>query len=664
MWTHNSKIHLTSLLVLAGLMVSAFTRSSRGCETSIFQMPRSDTDIPVRAAGGPTNPEEFEAFLDPLVAELMESNHIPGGAITVVKDGQLFFAKGYGYADLERSTPATADTTIFRTGSVSKVFTWTAVMQLVEQGKLDLNADINTYLAHFQIPDTFPQPITMAHLMVHTAGFEDQITNGAVYVSADTYQPLQDFLAEKMPARIFPPGQVVAYSNYGAALAGEIVAEVSGEPFEQYVANHILEPLGMNHSTFLQPIPSNLIQDAALGYDIDEEGLPHAGSFEIIQPQPAGALSATATDMAHFMIAHLQDGQYGDASILQPASAQDMRRQYYVFNPRLPGMTRGFAEAYRNNIHLVFHPGTTDLSSSLLALLPDENMGMFITFNSSISTPARLALIHALLDHYYPVPTPAVVNPPADFSQRATSFTGTYLTSRRAETNIEKIISPMYQVSVVSNPDNTLTVNAFRDSNGVPIRWVEVSPLVFREVGGQSLLAFRTDAQDRVTAMFSGDQPILIFQKMAWYDNPQIHLAGLGLSLLVFIATIVIWSLGGLLQMARRKPTSLPPLQRWGRYLATGVILLNLVIVGSIVSVLAGNDAAMQLGFPVGFTIAGILALVSALGAIGFLGWVVAAWRHRTGGVAAQLHYTLVAASALYFIWYLNEVNVLQVPLA
>src|SRR5512134_1170156 len=109
---------------------------------------------------GPTDPEEFEAFLDPLVTELMEANHIPGAAITVVKDGQIFFAKGYGYADLERATPATADTTIFRTGSISKVFTWTAVMQLVEQGKLDLNADVNTYLTHFQIPDTFAQPIT------------------------------------------------------------------------------------------------------------------------------------------------------------------------------------------------------------------------------------------------------------------------------------------------------------------------------------------------------------------------------------------------------------------------------------------------------------------------------------------------------------------------
>ena len=660
-----TRTRLYPFLVLAvlALMLSAFTPSTIiGSEQTVnVAVPRLETNAQTSIMlDGPTNPEEFEAFLDPLVDELMDANHIPGSAITVVKDGQVFFAKGYGYADLERGTPATADTTIFRVGSISKVFTWTAVMQLVEQGKLDLNVDVNTYLTHFQIPATFDQPITLAQLMTHTAGFEDQITDGAVFIAADAYQPLQDFLAEKMPARIFPPGQVVAYSNYGAALAGEIVAEVSGEPFEQYVANHILEPLGMNHSTFLQPLPAEMIQDAAVGYDIDDNGSPHAGSFEFIQVQPAGALSATATDIAHFMIAHLQDGQFEDVSILQPASAEDMRRQHYAFNPQLPGMTHGFAEAYRNNIHFVFHPGTTDLSASLLTLLPDQNLGIFITFNSYISTAPRLALVNTLLDHYYPAPTLPAVSPPPDFSQRAARFTGSYLTSRRAETNIEKMTAPLvYQVSVVSNPDDTLTIEAFRDSEGVPKRWVEVSPLVFQEVGGQSLLAFSADAQDKITAMFYGDQPILLFQKLAWYEDPQIHLAGLGLSLLVFITTLIIWLLGGLLRLVRRKPISLIPLERWGRFMAGGVILLNLVIIGLVIYVLAGDESALQFGYPTGLIIAGILAVASGAGAIGLLTCAVGVWRQKVWGIFGRLQYTLVVTAALYFVWYLNAVNIL-----
>jgi CubicO group peptidase (beta-lactamase class C family) len=564
-----SRAHITpffTIIVLA-LMVSAFTPVPMMSSEQIFtvEMPRASLSTPSATLNGPTNPEDLEAFLDPLVTELMETNHVPGGAIAVVKDGQLFFTQGYGYADLESQTPATADSTIFRVGSVSKVLTWTAVMQLVEQGKLDLNADVNTYLTHFQIPATFDQPITIAQLMTHTAGFEDQITNGAVYASAEGYQPLQNFLAEKMPARIFPPGEIVAYSNYGASLAGEIVAEVSGESFEQYVAHHILQPLEMNHSTFLQPLPPDLIQNAATGYEIDENGMPHAGLFELVQAEPAGALSATAIDMAHFMIAHLQDGQFGNERILQASSAQDMRRQYYAFNPQLPGMTRGFAEAYRNNFHFVFHPGTTDLSASLLVLLPDQNLGIFMTFNSYISTPPRLALINAVIDHYYPASIP-VVDPRADFSQSAARFTGNYISSRRAETNIDKLVAPISsEVSVVSNPDKTLSVEQFRDSSGTPIHWAEVSPLVFQEVGGQRFLAFSTDTEGHVTAMFSGDQPILIFQKLAWYENPRNHLAGLGLSLLIFIVTIILWLSGGLLRLVRQKSTPFTPLERWGR---------------------------------------------------------------------------------------------------
>jgi CubicO group peptidase (beta-lactamase class C family) len=668
MWSRILKTRLNALLILmaSALIVSAFAPSLiPDLEQAVnAALPRSEADAPAVIQNGPSDPEEFEAFLDPLVTDLMNANHIPGGAIAVVKDGQVFFAKGYGYADLERGVAATADTTIFRTGSISKVFTWTAVMQLVEQGKLDLNTDVNTYLTAFQIPDTFAEPITLAQLMTHTAGFEDQLTDGAMYAPVSSYQSLQGFLIDKMPARIFPPGQVVAYSNYGASLAGEIVAEVSGESFEQYITNHILAPLGMNHSTFLQPLPSGMIQDAAVSYHVDENGLPDAGSFEFVQTQPAGALSATATDMAYFMIAHLQDGRLGDERILQPDSAQDMRRQYYTFNPQLPGMTRGFAEAYRNNIQFVIHSGTTDLTSSLLTLLPDENVGIFMTFNSYISTPSRLALMNAVLDHYYPAPTPPMVNPPADFSQRAASFTGSYLSSRRAETNIEKMVSPLSQVSVASNPDGTLTVDAFRDSNGVPIRWVEVTPLVFREVGGQSLLAFSTDAQGKVTTMFSGDQPILLFQKLAWYENPRIHLAGLGVALLIFVVTALSWSMAGLLRLVRRKPVSRTPLERWGRYLAGGLIVVNLMIIGFIVSVLVGDDSAMQLGYPTGFTIAGALALVSGAGTIVLLASVVGVWRQKAWGIVARLYYTLVITAAMYFIWYLIEVNVFPWPLA
>ncbi len=121
----------------------------------------------------PGSREDLEAFLDGVLAAEMRSHSIASATVSVVKDGELFFAKGYGYADRESRRPVDPERTLFRPGSISKLFTWTAVMQLVEQGKIDLDADVNEYLTDFRIPDTFPEPITMEHLMTHTPGFED-----------------------------------------------------------------------------------------------------------------------------------------------------------------------------------------------------------------------------------------------------------------------------------------------------------------------------------------------------------------------------------------------------------------------------------------------------------------------------------------------------------
>ncbi|NIU59138.1 MAG: serine hydrolase, partial [Phycisphaerae bacterium] len=162
---------------------------------------------------------------------------------SVVKDGELFFAKGYGYADLEKDIPVDPEQTIFSIGSVGKTFTWTAVMQLVEQGKLDLDADVNTYL-DFRIPDTYPQPIAIKHLLTHTSGFEE-VWIGSVVLDASDQVPPREWLISHMAARMRPPGDCAAYSNFNAMLAGYIVSRVSGQPYEQYIQEHILDPLGM-----------------------------------------------------------------------------------------------------------------------------------------------------------------------------------------------------------------------------------------------------------------------------------------------------------------------------------------------------------------------------------------------------------------------------------
>ncbi|MCY1079289.1 serine hydrolase domain-containing protein [Archangium lansingense] len=236
--------------------------------------PEGEAPAPKQSPStGPTDVRELEAFLDGVMREQLEAYRIPGAVIAVVKDGRLLLAKGYGYSNLERREPVIAERTLFRIGSVSKLFTWTAVMQLAEQGRLDLDADVNTYLRDFQIPATWRQPITLRHLLCHTAGFEERLP--ATVSSADELAPLGKLLTRSMPARVHPPGEVGAYSNYGAMLAGYIIEQVSGRPFEQYIEENILKPLDMRHSTFRQPLPPGLAPDMSTGYLVNG-GVPLA----------------------------------------------------------------------------------------------------------------------------------------------------------------------------------------------------------------------------------------------------------------------------------------------------------------------------------------------------------------------------------------------------
>ena len=294
--------------------------------------------------------EDVGAWLDGFLPYALERADIAGAVVVVVKDGNVLFKKGYGYADVAAKRPVDPDLTLFRPGSISKLFTWTAVMQLVEQHRIDLDQDVNAYL-DFKIPPLKGKPITMRELMTHTPGFENTLEE--VIAVKPTYPKLRDFLKNWMPPRIFPAGEVPAYSNYGAALAGYIVERISGQPFPQYIAQHIFAPLGMNHSTFLQPPPAALAPLVSRGY---LSAADEPGPFEMLGATPAGGLSASGADIARFMIAHLQNGEYDGHRILQAATAQEMHSTpYTTISPALNRMTLGFFQLDRNGHRIIGH---------------------------------------------------------------------------------------------------------------------------------------------------------------------------------------------------------------------------------------------------------------------------------------------------------------------
>jgi CubicO group peptidase (beta-lactamase class C family) len=510
---HPQKILILVLLAALLLSVAASASARTGGGAASDEMPVSPNQ-----AQGPTDAAEMEAFMDDLFARHMEENHIAGAAVAVVKDGQLFFAKGYGYADLENNIPVDPERTMFKIGSLTKLFTWTAVMQLAEQGKLDLDADINTYL-DFSIPDAYPQPITLAHLMAHTSGFEDIHADLVKWDEANLVPP-REWLASHIPARVRPPGDVAAYSNYNAALAGYIVARASGQSYSEYVQEHILDPLGMTNTTARFPTPPELRAQESVGYMYEDA---YQIFPQLLTPEdlfPAGVMRASATDMARFMIMHLQDGFYGDAAteirILNEATAQQMHGTLFAPHPRILGNAYGFFEFDDNGQHVIGHSGSGEPMESMLLLLPDQNIGIFVAYNSLGAgelNRQHFGFQRAFFDHYYPAPAIEPIQPPADFAQRADRFTGAYKWTMSSYTTLEKFFALTGPTINVTDPgDGTLLL----ESPFGEWRIVEESPLYFRFVESSYHVAFRADDDGRIVYLFTDMTPMMAFEKVPW----------------------------------------------------------------------------------------------------------------------------------------------------
>ncbi|HKR58541.1 MAG TPA: serine hydrolase domain-containing protein, partial [Pyrinomonadaceae bacterium] len=370
---------------------------------------------------GPTDPKELETFVDKIFTEQMEREHIPGAEFVFVKDGKVFFSKGYGFANLEKQQPVVPEQTIFRIGSISKVFTATAVVQLADRGRLKLHTDVNRYLKKLKVPATFPGPVTPAHLITHTAGF-DEIRPGTQGPSAESVLPLADFLSTRLK-RISPAGETVAYSTYGITLAGLLVEEVSGISFESYLANNIWKPLSMTRTSITVPATSK--NELALGYEY-VNGVNEPQAYEWYHTTPASSINSTAMDMARFMIAQLQNGRLGNARILTERAALDMHRQHATGHPGMPGVAYGFFEDNYQGLRILEHGGNVAGFSSQMVLLPNRNAGFFMV-NHHENSNLRDTVKWDILVRYYS--NPAAIKVPVakdEYKSRAGMFAGTY----------------------------------------------------------------------------------------------------------------------------------------------------------------------------------------------------------------------------------------------
>jgi len=641
-----------------------------GCLVLLAQAPKSpDTAVSPAAAKASAsegaapkahdlNADDLGAFLDGLMPLEIENADIAGAVVAVVKDGKLVLAKGYGFADVQKKEPVSPETTLFRPGSISKLFTWTAVMQQVEQGKLDLDRDVNDYL-DFKIPPAFGKPITLRNIMTHSTGFEE--TAKDLFVgSAEDLRPIPEYLRVHMPARIFPPGMTPAYSNYATTIAGYIVERVSGQKFDDYVEEHFFKPLNMTHATFRQPLPEALKPFMSKGYAL---GSGDAKPFEHVQVAPAGSLSASAVDMTHFMIMHLQNGKYGDVQILKPETAVEMHARQQGWPAAVNAMCLGFYEESQNGHRIIGHGGDTVYFHSDLHLILDSNVGFFVSYNSAGRGEfnARGVLFDKFMQRYFPV---APANEPvlATAAQDAKSVAGVYEISRRFETNVLAVTTVIGETKVTPDQkDNTISMAGFKGLNQQPLHFREIAPMVFRDVNGHSKIAFVKDATGRRVAYI--DYPFMVFQQVDnTFDKQILNYVIIGFSLSVIVLTLLMWPIGAMIRKHYGKPLTLDPggkrLRMLVRVVCIGVVLyaVGLLI---FVSKLSNPSALSERSDP-------WLHLLQVIGLLAGLGSLVAiynslkSWSDGQQWFWNKIWNTFLAIGCVGFFWFIYHWHLLN----
>jgi len=433
-------------------------------------------------------------LLDSVVPAAMAAERIPGAVVTVVSGGRVIFSKGYGLADVETRRPM-ADSTIVRIGSISKVMTAVAVAQLADRGRLHLDSGVNTYLRDLRIRSRYRTPTTVRHLLTHTAGL-DEIRPGPRADGQTSVQPLRDYLRPRL-VQYAPPGAATAYSTYGMALAGVIVEDVSGLPFERYLVDSIWRPLGMTRTSIT--IPDALRSQTATPYDVEGDSAVRA-PWEWYHTTPASSVNSTARDMARFIIAQLA----GRSAIMSERMTREMQREQITMHPMLPGYGLGWQQIRRaNDDRGVQHGGDVAGFSSLMTLLPGRNLGVFVAGHRE-GSDLRYTVTRAVLDRLAPAPDPAKRPVSMHASREAAARAAArYAGHYRANIVCHSCPRPqrVTEIDVLTNQDGSLS--AF---NG---RFIEVSPRFFRSEDGARRFGFHEDSLGRITHLTLGSWQVL-----------------------------------------------------------------------------------------------------------------------------------------------------------
>jgi CubicO group peptidase (beta-lactamase class C family) len=609
--------------------------------------------VPSRAVAEPPLPQppleltaaNLAGVVDPLMANWIDKRKGPGALVVVVKRDAVVFAKGYGFSDIAARTPFSADATLVRPGSISKLFTAIAVMQLADAGRLDLDRDVNGYI-DFPVP--VPQggvPVTLRRLLTHRAGFEEHLKG--LFSANREPEPLGRWLARNLPQRLFPKGDVEAYSNYGVALAGYIVERASGEPFASYVQRHILDPLDMRRSTFQQPLPDTLAPLMAKGYRAANS--PPLPFFETIAMAPSGALSATGADMGRFMRALLGGGALDGVRILPEASLEAMMAPT---NPTPAGyLGLAFFGTKVAGQDAIGHDGATMTFFSSLTLFPQHDVGIFVARDGvgEITAPKDLMDIPdpvtVIAQRFLAKPTePDRGN--ANLVGDA-GMAGIYHWSRRAESSFLRFSDLLAQrvVKVEDAGNARLHVAIWPFGNGEVLRRVGRN---LYEGPGHTRIAFVDNGSQSYFAL-----PALRLERVPWPLDVRWIAPAVALSTAIAVLTLMAWPIAVIWRYWRKRPWSVGG-DRY-KYLAVRMVLLAdaAVIVAAVVLFISGSIDPTIFNAPLDYVLVVLYAL-AWLGVIGAMAslWVsVSFWRNGVGSRWSRIHHSLIATSTVMIAW-------------
>ncbi|MGB8535729.1 MAG: serine hydrolase domain-containing protein [Acidobacteriaceae bacterium] len=595
---------------------------------------------------------DLESFFDGIVPLQLERSDVAGASVMVMQDGQVLLRKGYGYADLKHKKPVDPAATVFRLASISKLFTWVSVMQLVEQGRLDLDTDVNRYL-DFQIRPAFSQPVTLRNLMTHTGGFEEVIRD-IIVTDPKQAVTLRDYLIRNQPQRLFPPGAIPAYSNYGVGIAGYIVQRVSGQPFEQYVEQHIFTPLKMEHSTFYQPPPTLLRRLPSEGYPTDTEKPPIG--FEIFNPVSAGGVSSTADDMGRFGQALLNGGELDGNRILKPETLEAMWTPQFRSNGQMPPLCMGFYETWRNGLRWIGHEGDLVAFHSLFMLEPQNKLTLFVSYNSTGSEDkSRPEIIDMFTDRYFPGRAKqSFVSLPRN---ELTAIEGVYRSTRREDSTWLKLLSLFQQRVARVDKMGVLHLSNAKDLRDHPIMWKPIGRDLWQEMDGQQRVFAIRDQTNRIVRL-AYDFPGVQSQRVPWYERKRPVLTVLVGALLVLLAVI----LAPVVRQARRmflghRPMPSPqPGTRWlpaTTQVAALVWVILFALLGAGVIALGGDDAMPPTSAWDKYFVLMNFVTVFALGLSLFVILsAVRTWGRVQLRRITRVKYAVVAIACMYFSWF------------